>query len=153
MRATRQRRHAKRFPTALGYRSREGGAVLLEVVLALGLFVFAAAVITSSLNVVVQRTLRLRSQTHALDLAASVLAEIEMGMRRPQSAGPEPFEAPYAEWNWQILASAETVGTATRPGLQQVTVIVRQESGPIVQRLGALLAPPIVGPAFDGGLP
>lgn len=115
------------------------GAVLLEVVLAISLFVFAAAIITGSLSAAVDRTRHLHAQAHALDLAASVLAEIEIGVRAPQPAGPEPFEAPYPDWTWQILASPFSFGVGDRSSLQQVTVIVRHESGSPVQRLSQLL--------------
>lgn len=118
------------------------GAVLLEVLLALGLFVFAAAVVTSGLNAAVERTLRLQAQTHALDLAVSVLSEIQMGLRAPQSAGPEPFEAPFERWTWEVEATPYTFGTEEVAGLQHVTVIVRGETPPAVQRLTEILAPP-----------
>jgi type II secretory pathway pseudopilin PulG len=120
----------------------ESGAVLLEVVLALSLFVFAAAIISSSLNTAVERNQRLHAQTHALNLAASVLAEIHLGLRAPQPAGPEPFETPFADWTWQILATPYAFAAGDASALQQVTVIVRQQSGPTVQRLTEILALP-----------
>jgi hypothetical protein len=125
------------------------GVVLLEVLLALGLFVFAAAVVSSGLNAAVERTLRLKLQTHALDLAVSVLAEIQMGMRPAQPAGPEVFEAPFEAWTWQIETVPYSFGTGELAGLQQVTVIVRGGAPPTVQRLAELLVSPAGGPASD----
>lgn len=125
-------------------RSRRG-AVLLEVLLALGLFVFAAAVVSSGLSTAVDRTLRLRAQTHALDLAVSVFSELEMGLRPLAAAGPEPFEAPFERWTWEIATVPYTLGTENRAGLQQVTVVVRSESPPTVHRLTGLLLPPPAG--------
>ncbi len=117
------------------------GAVLLEVLLALGLFVVAAAVVTGGLNAAVERTIRLRAQTHALDLAASVISEIQMGLRASQAAGPESFEAPFDQWTWEIEVGPYTFGTENAPGLQLVTVIVRGETPPTVQRLTTILLP------------
>ena len=114
-------------------------AVLLEVLLALGLFVVAAAIVTGGLNAAVERTIRLRAQTHALDLAASVISEIQMGLRAAQAAGPESFEAPFDQWTCEIEVGPYTFGTENAAGLQLVTVIVRGETPPMVQRLTTIL--------------
>lgn len=128
--------------TPPGRKPRAGrGAVLLEVLLALGLFVFAAAIVTGGLNAAVERTLRLRAQTHTLDLAVSVVSEIQMGLRAPQAGGPEPFETPFEQWTWEIEVTPHSFGTETAPGLQLLTVIVRGQTPPTVQRLTTLFAP------------
>ncbi len=114
-------------------------AVLLEVILALTLFVFAASIISTSLQTAVDRTQRLHAQAHSLDLAASVLAEIEIGIRPAQSAGPDHFEAPFAAWTWQIEASPYTFGGTDSAALQLVNVIVRQDSASAVQRLSRII--------------
>jgi type II secretory pathway pseudopilin PulG len=121
---------------------RARGAVLLEVLLALALFVFAAAVVSSGLNAAVERTLRLKAQTHALDLAVSVLSEVQMGIRPAETAGPEPFEAPFEPWTWEIEAVLHSFGTDDTAGLQQVTVIVRGGTPATVQRLTEILVVP-----------
>lgn len=120
--------------------------MLLEVLLALALFVFAAAVVSSGLSTAVDRTLRLRAQTHALDLAVSVFSELEMGLRPLAAEGPEAFEAPFEQWTWEIAIVPYTLGTEDRAGLQQVTVVVRSEAPPTVHRLTGLLLSPRVGP-------
>lgn len=131
-------RHSPSQPGA-GHRP-DRGAVLLEVILALTLFVFAAGIISSSLQTAVSRTLRLHDQTHALDLAASVIAEIEMGARPAQAAGPEHFEAPFEAWTWQIEAAAASFGPGDSAPLQRVTVIVRNDAGTTTQRLSELVS-------------
>jgi len=118
------------------------GAVLIEVILAVGLFVAAAAVITSSLNSAVERAARLRLQTHALNLASSVLAEIQMGARPIGSAGPEPFEAPFESWTWQIESIPYSFGAEEIAGLQFVTVIVRHTQASAAQRLTQIVPVP-----------
>ena len=127
------------------------GAVLLEVLLALGLFVFAAAVVSNGLNAAVERTLRLKAQTHALDLAVSVLSEVQMGLRPSQAAGPEAFETPFEQWTWEIEAVPYTLGTDDLAGLQQVTVVVRGGAPPTVQRLAEILAPSVGASEPDNG--
>src|SRR5262245_31242805 len=73
-------------------RSREG-AVLLEVVLSLLLFVAAVAVVSSALNSSMESIHRQRSRMHAANLAATIHAEIDMGLRATDRLGPEPFIA------------------------------------------------------------
>jgi type II secretory pathway pseudopilin PulG len=136
---------------------RDRGAVLLEVLLALGLFVFAAAVVSSGLNAAVDRTLRLRAQTHALDLAVSVLSEIELGLRPGVAGGPEPFEPPFEQWTWELEAVPQSFGTDDLSGLQQVTVIVRGGEPPAVQRLATIVSvgggPADLGASGEGEVP
>jgi type II secretory pathway pseudopilin PulG len=140
MRPTLRIRNKELGATAPRNRSRQG-AVLLEVILALTLFAFAAGILSSSLSSAVQRTLRLHDQTHALDLAASVLAELELGIRAPQNSGPEPFEAPFETWTWQIESTPSTFGTGDLSPLAQVTVIIRHTASSTVQRLTGILPP------------
>ena len=150
MRPTSRIRNPENCPPAPRNRSRQG-AVLLEVVLALTLFVFAAGILSSSLHSAVQRTIRLRDQTHALDLAASVLAELELGIRAPLNSGPEPFESPFEAWTWQIESTPSTFGTGDLSPLAQVTVIIRHTASSTVQRLTGVLPPS--GPLGNPGDP
>ena len=114
---------------------KQNASVLLEVVLALALFVFAATVITGGLNASVQEVERLRLNLHASNLAISILSEIQMGIRLVEGAGPEPFDAPFADWTWQIEVSpvADLFGSALP--LQSIEVAVRHKTRPIVRRL------------------
>ena len=109
--------------------------MLLEVVLALALFVFAATVITGGLNASVQEVERLRLNLHASNLAISLLSEIQMGIRRVEAAGPEPFEAPFADWTWQIEVSPMDNSSGSSLSLQSIEVAVRHKTRPIVRRL------------------
>src|SRR5512141_793697 len=85
---------------------RTDGAVLLEVVLALVLFVGAAAVLTSGLSSSLDSLERLRLNTHAADLAVSVVSELQMGIKSLALSGPQPFPAPFEGWTWEALANA-----------------------------------------------
>ena len=73
------------------------GSVLLEVVLALVLFVAAATVVSSALQSAIDGEERLRLGVHADNLAASVVAELETGLRSPSVLGPTPFQAPFTK--------------------------------------------------------
>ena len=116
--------------------------MLLEVVLALTLFVAAATVITGGLNASVREVERLRLNLHASDLAVSLMTEMQMGQRPVESAGPNPFEEPYDNWIWQVIsAPAKDTPGSTAP-LVAVEVIVRHQTEPIVRRLTQYLPTP-----------
>ena len=114
-------------------------SVLLEVVLALALFVFAASVITGGLNASVQEAERLRLNVHASNLAISILSELQMGIKPVDSAGPEPFEAPFQMWTWQIQVSPIEDALESGLALRNVEVVVRHQARPIVRRLAQFL--------------
>ncbi len=122
------------------------GAVLLEVLLALTLFVFAATIIVSSLNSGVERVARLKAQLHAEDLAVSVLSEVKLGMLPVESQGPQPFDAPFDQWTWQVEAAPYAYGSEDALGdvsaLQLVTVIVKNNEATAAQWLTEILTPP-----------
>lgn len=158
MRSTRQQPRSERPIVREVRRGPESAAVLLEVIVALSLFVFAAAIISNSMTMAVDRTLRLHEQAHALDLAISVLAEVELGIRPNQPAGPDVFEPPFEGWTWQIETVPYSLGGSEVTGLHHVTVIIRNAGNTTVQRLTQLLptaaGPPLVewvAPPTPGG--
>jgi type II secretory pathway pseudopilin PulG len=113
--------------------------VLLEVVVALVLFVTAATIIGSGLSASVDEVERLRLNVQADSLAASILAELQMGVQPVESSGPNPFDAPFDKWTWQtVVETLEDAiqGTST---LQKVEVIIRNQNRPVVCRLTQFL--------------
>jgi type II secretory pathway pseudopilin PulG len=118
---------------------RQTGAVLLEVVLALALFVMAATIITGGLTAAINEVKRLRLAAHASNLAATVVAQIQMGVQPGEAAGPAPFEPPFDQWKWETIVSPvnDTVG-ATNP-IQKVEVIIRHNTESIVYRVTQFL--------------
>jgi type II secretory pathway pseudopilin PulG len=135
------------------------GAVLLEVVLALVLFVGAASIITAGLRASLDGTERLRLNTHAANLAVSLLSEIKMGTRAVETGEPQPFEAPFEAWTWQLLAEEGARGSAP---IRQVEVVVRHlESGLTFRLAEAIRLPAVLPPdesdgtfpSFGGGQP
>jgi len=134
------------------------GAVLLEVVLALVLFVAAATIIGSALNTSANGVERLRLSVHAADLATSVLSELQIGSRNAGDGSPEPFAPPFDTWMWQVTTlpveevtqpGSSTTGTAgglqsglsaTDAGLVKVEVTVRDTESDFVYRLSQIMS-------------
>lgn len=113
-------------------RPRQAGIILLEVLLALALFVLAATVVGSALHSVTLATMRIRDQARAVDLAQTVLAELATGQIDMVDTSASEFIRDTAEgesvnvaegWTYEILAEQ----LADLPALQRVTVIVRNE--------------------------
>jgi len=118
------------------------GAALLEVLIALALFVAAAAVVTGALNSSLESLERQKLGTHAVDLATSVMAEIQLGIRVPGGEGRRPFDAPFQDWTWEAsLLPVENAISATgaTAGSTRVEVVVRHKTAPVVQRLAQVI--------------
>lgn len=128
---------------------RRSGAVLLEVLLAVALFVAAAAIATASLNSSLRSLERQRLQTHAVQLASSVLAELQLGIRSASggSAAAQPFETPFQDWTWEIVTDSGASDFSESNPLERVEVVIRHRTEPIVQRLAQRLPPRVSNPA------
>jgi hypothetical protein len=115
--------------------SPDTGAVLLEVILALVLFVAAATILTSGLSASLDQVERLRMQTHAADLAVSVFSEIQLGTKTLALSGPQPFEKPFEDWTWEAVAlPAQTEPDEPGP-FKKIEVIIRHDDPVFVHRL------------------
>jgi hypothetical protein len=128
-----------------GARKERRGSVLLEVVLALALFVAAATVITAGINASVQAVERVRLQNHAANLAISLMSELQMHARPIAPFGPESFEPPFRDWLYRIALEQGQENTGEREGLQPVEVIVWNPEERITHRLTQLFPPSEVG--------
>ncbi len=121
------------------------GAALLEVLIALALFVAAAAVVTGALNSSLESLERQKLGTHAVNLATSVMAEIQLGIRVPSGEGRRPFDAPFQDWTWEasLLPVENTISgtsaTSATAGSTRVEVVVRHRTAPVVQRLAQVI--------------
>jgi type II secretory pathway pseudopilin PulG len=113
--------------------------VLLEVLLALILFTAAAAVVTTAFNASVASLERQKLGSQALNLAASIVAEVQLGIRPANSDGSRPLEPPFEDWTWETaLSPLETVGGGLTD-LTRVEVIVRHQKSSTVQRLAQVV--------------
>ena len=113
----------------------ESGSVLLEVVLALALFIGAATVISAGISASVDAVHRVRFQTHAANLAISVMSELKMGARPLAAVGPENMEAPFQEWLYRVNLNAGEVAVTETDATRAVEVIVWHTQENIVYRI------------------
>lgn len=115
------------------------GTALLEVILALALFVTAAAIVTSGMNASTGSLDRQRLNTHATNLAATVLAEIQLGIRSPAEAGEQPFAAPFDKWTAELIVTPTETESGEASGLLRVEVIIRHKEATLVSRLAQVI--------------
>ena len=103
------------------------GAILFEVVLALALFVFAAAVISGGFSTALMSVDRMRAELDASNLAISTLAEIELNLKPMVTSPPAQFEPPLEKWTWEVEVTEPSEDLDMGGGLTLVEVIVRNE--------------------------
>lgn len=114
------------------------GAVLLEVVLALGLLVMVTAVVYGGLQASMAAVEELEFQTRAADLAVSVISEIQMGARPPVGQAAAPLAEPYADWMLQININPLGQSGATQQ-LQRVEIVISPAGGKRPFRLAQVM--------------
>ena len=127
------------------------GAVLLEVVLALALLLFAIGVVNSGLQASVDAVDRMKANAQAMNLAVSVISEVQMGLVPMESAEAQPFLEPFGDWTYEIQAEnfCDSLLGQTRP--IKVEVIVRHTTKPYVRRVAQVMPPGGSGAASKGG--
>ena len=103
------------------------GAILFEVVLALALFVFAAAVISGGFSTALMSVDRMRAELDASNLAISTLTEIELNLKPMVTSPPAQFEPPLEKWTWEVEVTEPGEDLDMGGGLTLVEVIVRNE--------------------------
>lgn len=109
----------------IGNRKSPRGVILLEVILALTLFVFAAAVVGSAMNSSLQATIDIRMRSTAGNLAMSKLAELTCGSAAIADASATPFESD-PDWTYEI--ATEPMQDVTN--LIKVTITVKNANSP-----------------------
>ena len=127
------------------------GAVLVEVVLALALFVAAAAVISGGLSASMDSIERLRLNAHAADLAVSVLSEMQMGTLAMEGNAAQPFDVPFEDWTWEVQLAPVDDGAGEETRLTRVEAIIRHQQPPLVYRLSQVMRLDTANPARGGG--
>ena len=115
------------------------GAMLLEVVLALGLFVMTAVFVLDGMTSATRAVSRARMDAAAADLAISIMSEVEIGTILMVDAGPTDFEmVGYEGWTWEVVFNA-LPDYAELTQLLQCEVIVRHESESVIHRMSQIL--------------
>jgi len=108
--------------------------ILLEVILALVLFVAAAAILTATMNSSLASVERQKLSLHAENLTSSVLAEMQLGARSIQSGEAIALGSPFDDWTGAIVVTPTESGSGEASELSLVEVVVRHKSSPIVRR-------------------
>ena len=117
------------------------GAVLLEVILSLALFVATSGVVLGSLSACVRAAQTIRLEAEGADLAVTQLSQIQMGLLPLQDAGPETCDPPWDAWSWQVSVTS-VLDNGEDMGLKKVEVAVTQVDQGFTYRLTALVADP-----------
>ncbi len=111
------------------------GAALLEVILALVLFVAAAAVVTSGLNSALSSLDRQRIHLHMVNLASSILAEIQLGIRSLEVGSAQALPPPWDHFTVELAITSTRTELAEAGGLTQVEAIIHHTDSTVVHRL------------------
>lgn len=119
--------------------ARGSGGALLEVLLALALFVAAAAVVTSALNAALASLERQRLNTQAINLVSSMMAEIQLGIRPATAEARRPMVKPYEEWTSEVLLASVGNDSFDADSPRQIEVVVRHENPSMVLRLAQVI--------------
>lgn len=96
---------------------------LLEVLLALAIFLFSLVAISSLFNTATDQAVEIRYRSRATRLAQSKLNEYVAGVRSLQSGGSGNFDEE-PEWEWK----AEITADSTAKNLYRVTVTVSRDT-------------------------
>ncbi len=120
------------------------GAILLEIVLAMAIFVFSAAVVQSGLVSCLRSLDTVRLQNQAVNLGVTKLSEIHMGLLDVAGTELTSFEEEdesLSEWGWQI--TAEPIDEdADVPSVTLVTVTITNTSRGITYQLTEIMSSP-----------
>lgn len=127
------------------------GVALLEMVIALAVFMATAGVVYSSLRVGLAAAGDLRRRNEAANLAVTVLSLIEAGQLAIENEGPSGFDDPRfedefyaplaADWTWQTVVS-DVPDRVEDVGVLRVEVIVRHAPSATEYRLLRWMADP-----------
>lgn len=115
------------------------GAMLLEVVLALGLFFISAGVIVGALNSAVRAQRMVRLEAQAADLGITLMSQMQTGQVPAVNDGPVNYDSEdLQDWTRQILVEKLEVRKNTLPAMQRITVVIRRPKDNILYRLSQL---------------
>ena len=94
----------------------------------------SATVISAGISASVDAVHRVRLQTHAANLAISIMSELKIGARPLAAVGPENLEAPFQEWLYRVNLNAGDVAVTETDATRAVEVIVWHTQENIVHR-------------------
>lgn len=103
------------------------GMVLLEVVLATGLFAMTAVGVLTGVNSCFRSLEKMRLESEAADLAISKVSEVHIGLLPPEDDGPNEYEEDLnlPDWTWEIVTEeVEFEAELEGPPMVQVQVVI-----------------------------
>jgi len=125
------------------------GMTLLEVLLALAIFLFSLVAISQLFNTATSQANEVMLRSRATRLAQSKMAEFTSGVLRLESGGSGSFEEDSEpDWNWD--ATSQSDGSAN--GLYLVTITVSRES-PSLGHIETSLTQYVLDPRVKGNIP
>ncbi len=123
--------------------SRSGGTILMEVILALGLFMVTGAVVCGAFSSSFRAVDNVRLQAEAADLAVTKLSEIQIGQLEPDNDGPNAYEEEDLEdWTWEIAAAPLESDLMSDVRLLQVEIVITNTVRGTTYRLVQLMPEP-----------
>ena len=132
----------RRVPITRQDRQSAGGTILLEVIIAMGLFFTTAAVVFGALSSSLNTARRVIVKARAADLAVTKLSEIRLGLLELTDDGPNPYEEEALEdWTWQIATEYLESDVLLEVQEVQVEVIIKHVSSGQEYHLVRVLRP------------
>lgn len=115
------------------------GVALLEVVVALSIFFMAAMFVMDGLNSSLRAVHRAQVEADAADLAATILADIQIGILEIKNDGPFIVnEELYPGWTYEVVVTGID-DLPDLPLLKRVEVIVRNDPEEFTYRTTQLI--------------
>lgn len=103
--------------------SRRDGMTLLEVLLALAIFLFSLVAISQLFNTATDQASEIQWRSRAARLAQSKLNEYVSGVRSLSATGSGTFDPEEPDWNWTATSLADD----STNGLYKVTITVSRD--------------------------
>ena len=123
--------------------TRRGGLTLLEVLIALGIFLMALVAISTLVTASADQALEIQQRSRAIQLCQSKLAEVIAGVVPLSGQGDAPFDED-PNWSWSLDADQGDIA-----GLWKVTVHVSRQQ-PNGSRIECSLDRLLLDPSLRG---
>ena len=115
------------------------GAILMEVVMALGILFLSAGVLLGGLSMSFRTVKRLKLETQAADLAVSVLSKIQMGQLGIASDGPNVYLDENLEgWTWEVVTEPVEQESLEDAEFTRIEIVIGNETADFKHRLAYL---------------
>jgi len=139
-----------RLPRAVPERAARRAAVLLEVVLALMVFVSMAMAVLGGLSTSLKSARTVALEAQAADLAVTLLSEIQLQVVPVEDAGPEAYEDETLEdWTWEVTVEPITTQLAELE-VTHIEITIRNTAYHYTYRLNYLLGAPPAEAGTEG---